>query len=180
MTEAVLGERSAAERLTDAFDQGFAVAARAVNPDVDALLGIAVRGEPYAVRLGEITALLADRRVVPLPGPSLELLGLTGVRGNVVPVYDLGALLGHAPLTVPGRYLLVAGTEHPVGLSFERFDGYVEVPRSEISLSREHEGRSHCREVARLGDKARAVILIHSILGTITERVAASRGTRER
>jgi chemotaxis signal transduction protein len=180
VTDAVLREGNAAQRLRDAFDQAFAVATRAADTDVDALLGIAVRGERYAVRLGEITALLADRRVVPLPGPSLELLGLTGVRGTVVPVYDLGAFLGNAPLGTPGRYLLVAGSEHPVGLSFERFDGYLEVPRSEISASSEQEARSHCREVAKMGEEARAVILIHSILRTITERVVAARETRER
>ena len=180
VTQETRPAESTAERLRRAFDETFSVATSAADTDVQGLLCLGVRGEPYAVRLGEVTALLADQKIVPLPGSSPELLGLTGVRGAVVPVYDLGGLLGLARASQPPRFLVVAGELQSVGLSFERFDGYARVQRSQISSAAADAARLHCREVARVGPEARAVVAVGSILDTITEKVAAMRATRER
>jgi chemotaxis signal transduction protein len=167
-------------RVRREFDESFARAPSVVPEAHDPFLKIVVHARPYAVRLVEIRGLLADRTVVPLPGPTPELLGLTAVRGAVVPVYDLGALLGHPPVAGVPRFLLLAGDAEPVGLGFDRFDGYALVARSRLSAPRAESARSHCGEVADFGDEARPVVSIPSIQGTITERVAAMRPTRER
>lgn len=87
--------------LRDDFDLSFARVRQA--PEVlgtDYLL-IRVVGEPYALRLAEVAALEADRAITPVPSEAPALLGVAGLRGALVAVFELAQLLGHAPASAP-------------------------------------------------------------------------------
>ena len=80
--------------LRDAFDRSFAQAPSTEAAAVENLLAIRVGAHPYALRMAEVSGLFADKKVTRLPSPVSELSGIAGLRGAVLPVYDLAMLLG--------------------------------------------------------------------------------------
>jgi chemotaxis signal transduction protein len=128
-------ERLAARltQLRTAFDQSFAKPTAGASARLEHVLAIRVGGRPYAVRLSEVAGVYTGWSVMPVPGPRPELLGIAGHRGELVPVYDLAALLGTGGDTAradggdAGRSrwtMLTVGTE-PVAFRFDRPDGHL-------------------------------------------------------
>lgn len=105
------------------FDAGFARAPQAAGAERAGMLAIRIGGQPYALRLAQIGGLHADRRIVALPSPAPALRGVTGFRGQVVPVYDLALLLGHARSAAP-RWLVQVRCADPLALAFDHFEAH--------------------------------------------------------
>lgn len=160
------GLAATAPDLRREFDRSFAhgVAERADR--LEDLLAIRIAGEAYALRLAEVRGLSVGRPVVPLPRPGPALMGLAGVRGAIVPVYDLARLLGCPPVAASPWLALAAGA--PVGFAFEAFEGQLRLPREAI-VEAEGEGwaRRQVREIARAADLARPVVHLPSVLADI-------------
>jgi chemotaxis signal transduction protein len=166
-----------ADELRQAFDRSFALAPN-TEADADAvenLLAVRVGSRPYVLRLAEVSGLFVDRKVTWLPSPVTELLGITGLRGTVLPVYDLGMLLG-CPRAAAPRWLLVAAAT-PVGLAFDGFDGYLSVqPDAIVPAFRAESRERHVREILQTG-VARPIIRLSSVLETIKNRSGHDRQT---
>jgi len=113
-------------RLRHDFDETFAK-----SPETQAIresfLGLGLRGDPYALRMTQIEGILAERSIVPLPTAIAAFAGLTAHRGSLIPVYDLGMLLGYAAATTLRWVVTVRVLEALVGLAFDRFDGHYRV-----------------------------------------------------
>jgi purine-binding chemotaxis protein CheW len=105
------------------FDAAFADPPPSAAEDFEDLLVIAVGDERYLLRLREIEGLYLDRAITPVPSPLPDLLGVTDFRGELVAVYDLGALLGY-PRTQSARYL-ARMPSRGVGFAFARFEGHL-------------------------------------------------------
>ncbi len=163
-----LAGRAAA--LRRAFDRSFAEAPSAGPTLMEDLLAIRVAGDPYAVRLAEISGLFADKRVTQLPGPLPELLGIAGFRGMIAPVYDLRALLGHPGGGAP-RWLVLAAAM-PVALAFDALDGHLRVPREAIVANADPGVRS---EVVSC-EVVRPIVDIPSLLETLARRAREAAG----
>jgi purine-binding chemotaxis protein CheW len=162
-----------ADALREAFDQSFA---RAPTAETGAaamvnLLAVRIGSRPYAVRLADVSGLFTDTRVTWLPGPTAMSRGLAGLRGTIVPVYDLGMLLGYPRAAAPRWLLVTAAT--PVGLAFEGFDGYLTVRRDAIvPEARAEAAERPVREILP-EDAGRSIIDLASILtaiGTLSGR----------
>jgi purine-binding chemotaxis protein CheW len=156
-----------ADELRLAFDRSFATAPSAENDtaSTENLLAVRVGSHPYALRLAEVSGLFADKKITWLPSPSAALRGIAGLRGTVIPVYDLGMLLGYPRAAAP-RWLLVTATT-PVGLSFDGFDGYLSVRRGAIVPEARVEAvERHVREVLH-AEVARPIIHLPSVLEAI-------------
>ncbi|MEU8818716.1 chemotaxis protein CheW [Actinoplanes sp. NPDC048796] len=119
------------EELRKDFDRSFADPVRSHDDEQVELLAIRAGGRPYAIRLSQTSGLHPDRPVTPLPGPQPALLGLAGFAGQVVPVYDLAALLGH-PVGERPRWLVLAGGDPALGLAFHDLDGHIRVANADI------------------------------------------------
>jgi len=122
---------SAAAELRVAFDRSFAESqvpelARRLD-----LLAIRVGEHGYALRLSELLAVHAERHVVRVPGPAPELMGLVGLRGLVVPVYDLRLLLGYPAGATP-RWLALARAASPFAVAFEALEAHLRVPERDV------------------------------------------------
>lgn len=128
---AALANQTAAE-LRAAFDRTFAEGALGSELELEDVLTLTLGLAGYAVRLAEVAGLYADRKLVPVPSARSELLGIMGLRGELVPVYDLGALLGHAPLNAP-RWFVIARAKGRVGFACAAADRLLRVARSEFS-----------------------------------------------
>lgn len=166
MTESPLSDRVADLRRT--FDHAFASPRRQAREEVDQLLTIRLGGQPCALKVREIAGLATGRRVIPLPSQRPEFLGIAGIRGVLVPVYSLAALLGYGQDAAPHRWLVQCGTEEPIGLAFEEFEGYLRAPRSAVYVaSRTEAARRHVKEMVRAGAMVRAVVDIASVVETV-------------
>ncbi len=123
-----------ASELRATFDAAFAKAHAAEPPPELDLLEIRVAEHGYALRLSQVLALHADRKLAPVPGPRPELLGLVGMRGVVAPVYDLRLLLGY-PATTPPRFVAQVRAPAPFAVAFELFERHLRVAESDVTLA---------------------------------------------
>jgi purine-binding chemotaxis protein CheW len=176
VSTAPLGARAAA--LRRAFDQSFSAPPAAVAAAREDLLAIRAGGEAYALRLAELAGVAAGRRITPLPTAVAGLRGLVGLRGRLVPVWDLAALLGHPAPEAP-RWLALVGGERSLGLAFEGFDGYLRVAREAIApdpaAPSVHGGdsareRALVREVVRLDAAVRPLVHLPAVVAAIETR----------
>jgi purine-binding chemotaxis protein CheW len=125
-----VSERTAA--LRRAFDESFARAPASRADGGERILRLRIGGDRYAVKLAEVAGFAAARKIVPLSSAITGALGLAGLRGALVPVYSLAALLGRVADDEPPRWFLLANAPEPVALAFARFDGYAEVAPDEL------------------------------------------------
>lgn len=174
MSEAL---RDRAAELARLFDDSFT--RPVVTADRDAafedLLGLRVANQDYAALLSGVFGLLPAQRIVPLPGPLPELLGIVGLRGKVVPTYSLAALLGHAPAAEPPTWVLLIAADPPLGLAFDAFSGYLRVPRADLVAGAPGGGaRLHVDRAVRIQGALRGIIELPSLARIITERSAAA------
>lgn len=153
-----------ARDLRDAFDSAFARLPETADDQRARLIAIRIGGEPHALRLHEIAGVFADRVISAVPSRSRALLGIAGVRGSVVPVFDLGALVGYPARGTKLRWLVIAARQR-VGFAFESFDGYFAVAPTAIVRARE--GSTHVDEVARVGDQLRPIVLLDSVIAAL-------------
>jgi purine-binding chemotaxis protein CheW len=171
-----LDDRAAAMRT--AFDLGFAQPRRVERLDSERLLALSVGGDPYALRMEDIASLAVDRRITPLPGPLPEFAGIVGLRGAILPVYDLALLLGY-PAAGRARWLAVLSAA-PVAVAFAAFEGYVVRPGGSITFDDAGSDSRHVRVVARATDFVRPVIAMASVVDAIRRRLPEADGHEER
>ena len=138
-------------------------------------------GDHYAIKVSEISGLVNDRKTVALPSPVPELLGVAGIRGGLVPVYSLAALLGYSQDPGRARWLALCGSEEPVGLAFSDFEGYLRVPVSQVYAA-EQKGvtRAYLKHVLCVADMVRAVVSIPYLVEMIKRRCDKNRVSKER
>lgn len=156
------------------FDLSFTQAPRMETESFQNMLAIRIGDDPYAIRVAELAGLHADRRIMPLPTPMPELLGVTGFRGQIAPVYDLATLLGYArqPST---RWLLLLQQREPVALAFDTFEMHFAVAQQEIiseqaAMPAGTEARQHLYGAARSDDTVRPIIHLQSLVEDIQRR----------
>jgi chemotaxis signal transduction protein len=156
--------------LRDAFDHSFAEPLPPGPPLLVDLLAIRVGAEPYALRLGEVAGLYADRKITPVPGGTPALLGIAGFRGVIVPVYDLQLLLGD-PAVETVRWLAMAA-EETVAFAFAAQEGQLRVAPETIVLQQSDDpSRPHVREFVRLADSVCPVIDLSSVLEAVRRQM---------
>jgi chemotaxis signal transduction protein len=161
-----------AAELRNAFDRARAVpSATAAVERIENLLAIRVSGDAFAIRLSEISGLATDRKIVAFPSPIPELLGLAAVRGRLIPVYSLAALLGYSANTGQGRWLALCGTEEPVGLAINDLEGYLRVPFTRVYTAEQNDDVSaHVKHVVRAADMVRDIVSIPLLIEVIQRR----------
>jgi CheW-like domain len=96
------------------FDHAFALPLDAQAAPQVKILAIGVRGQPFSVSLLQLRAVHRCPKITAIPSAVPELIGVAGIRGVLIPVYDLGALIGLPPLA----------QDHSVGLAFDEFQGH--------------------------------------------------------
>lgn len=169
-----------AEALRREFDASFARTPAAEAEAAEDLLALRVAGAPYAIRVREIRGVAAARKVVPLPTRLPELLGLTGMRGELIPVYSLAALLGYARDAGPPRWLAFGGGRGLVALAFDAVDGHLRVSPSDLHAAAETgPGRAHVPEIVRIGAEARPLIRVSSVLEDLSQRIGRAQPAQE-
>lgn len=158
--------------LRSVFDRARAVPFSSVREEqAEDLLAIRISGDPYAIRVSEISGLATDKKIVAFPSPISELLGIAGIRGALVPVYSLAMLLGYNAETERTRWLVSCGAEDSVALAFSDFEGYLRMSGAQLHAAEQKDVvRTQIQQVARGTDIVRAVVNIPTIRKTIQRR----------
>lgn len=142
------------------FDRSFALAPKAPSAGSENLLAIRAGGAAYAIRLAEIGGLHADRAILALPTSLPELLGVTSLRGQIVPVYDLASLLGAPRPHCPRWMVLVHGRE-PLALAFDTFEVHLTATAQQLM-----------GDAVQLAEGARPIIDMRALIDDIERRAA--------
>jgi chemotaxis signal transduction protein len=157
-----------AEQLRRAFDAAFADPAAAARRDLVSLLGLRVGGERVAVRVLETAGLVQARKIVPVPSRRAELLGVSGLRGAVVPIYALSRLLGRPDDGEP-RWVVLSGGEERVGLAVAALDRHLLVSVQDLAPAPGGDDpRAHVRELAAVGRDRIPVLNVSALVRSIT------------
>lgn len=166
--------------LREAFDASFATPAHRGDIDQQDMLAIRVGSGQFAVRVSELAGVHACRKIVPLPGEVLGLLGIVGIRGRLVAAYRLADLVGAGPPEGQMRWLLVCATDNQVGLVIESLDAYLRVPTASVHSALGEDGISeHVREVLQYNGVDRGVLSVSSVLTSIARRARALPSPKE-
>ncbi len=161
--------------LKEEFDHSFSLPVRAAGSDTEDMLAVRARSR-YALRIREIGGLWGMRKILPMPGAPAAFLGLCGIRGLVVPVWDLGALLGHESAHGEQRWLIGGPGAAPWALACEEFEGYFRVPRAEVHTAAGGTG-AFSEESCPLGGISRPVLRLQQVLEAV-RRISPSSLTR--
>lgn len=165
------------------FDDGFAVRRKPSAAPGEDLLFALVNGRRYAMRVAELRGVHPARRIMPIPSVDRALLGIVGIRGQLIAAYDVGALLGFTDGHGDHGWLVTCGSSDVViALAFERFVGSARVAASDLYVPDGSEGLpTHVARVARTPAGTACVIDIGSIIESVTgmrDRGAGSQGDR--
>jgi purine-binding chemotaxis protein CheW len=169
-----VAERDRVAELRHAFDRSFADVPSLDTTAFEDLLDVRFGTAQYALRVREISGLIADVRITPIPTPISELLGIAGIRASILPVYDLGAMLGHPAESKP-RWMAIAAGDAPVGLAFARFERHLRVRADAIVAAGRFDAPRHMRQVVLLKAGVRPIVSVAAVLETIANRVRTVR-----
>jgi len=164
--------------LRRAFDEAFAAPVVDQPEDRATLIAIRVAGQPFALRATEISAVAKRRRIVPVPSRVPELLGLAGIRGAPVPVYDLATILGLSRANEP-QWFVLTQREAQLALAVDEIEGLIEVRKTKLFADDTSPSGGHVRQLARMGAETRAVIDITAVVETIRQHASSSEPARE-
>lgn len=155
--------------LREQFDSAFA---RAPQPPASAshsMLALRVGADPYAMRLDQVAGLYADRTILALPTAVPSLLGVTGFRGQVVPVHDLAVLLGHVR-TAPPRWLVLVRGALPLALAFDQFESHFSVDPAQLIEASQGAGPVPLRDAVHAAQALRPIIPLASVCDGIARQ----------
>lgn len=170
-------ERRLAELKAD-FDASFARPASLADTRSEVLLCMRTGGTAVAVPLGKLAGLHALPRVVSLPGSPAGLLGVAGLRGQLVAVHDLAARLG-LPSDEQPRWLMVCGGELHVGLAVGGFEGQLRVAPEQFQPYPDAAPRPYLKAaVLRPGESPLPLLDVDSLVRDLLAGAMAPRDSR--
>jgi chemotaxis signal transduction protein len=158
------------EQLRADFDRAFTEPTDTLGSAQESMLAITVAGQRMAVRTNELSGFQLSRRIMPLPHQLPHLLGVSGIRGRVVPVFDLARLLNSDPKEEQLRWVAVCGGDQPLGLAFAVFEGHLRASREDIHQVVEGNQNRCLPETIWTGGVLRFVLKIPSVLDELHQR----------
>ena len=172
-------EARAAEAIRAAFDQSFSEPIASRLDDTDDVLRIGVAGEGYAVTLSEIAGLYLKPSIVAVPSPLVEFLGVTALRSQIVPVYDLAGLLGLPGSTGPVRWLLLARASVLVAFAVDSVEGHLRVARTSILPRQGQDVSAQVPATLRTPHGSRGIVSVPALLQELQVRIRSSGTSKE-
>ncbi len=129
------------------------------------LLSFNLSGEEYAVMVENVREVLKTRDLTRVPNAPDYILGVTSLRGTMLPVMDLCSRLGltQAERTDKARIIVVSPDEEDVGFVVDRVHSVIRVRPDAIKPAPEHveHGAEFLRGIVRVGDKLYIVLDLH-------------------
>lgn len=136
--------------------------------DVAELLTFWIDSEEFAIDIQAIQQILKVPAITPVPRTPKQILGITSLRGIIVPVVDLRSFLGIASResTRESRVLVLRAEGDPIGLLVDRVSSVQRLDRNTIeAIPRTMiRGASDALEgVGRLDDRLLIILELQSV-----------------
>jgi chemotaxis signal transduction protein len=154
--------------LRSAFDRTFQLPYQLKTKDVEPMIAFRTAGTALAVRVQHITGVMKRTVILPVPSIVPELLGVAAVRGGLVPVFNLAALLELPPSGEPQWFMLM-NRQMPVVFAFDGLEGRIEVERAHVYADETSSPRKHIHQLAEVGSVVRAVIDVSGLMESIRQ-----------
>lgn len=167
-----------ARALREAFDTSFSLPRLAGATGAEDLLAIRVGGDAYAMRLRDIGGIVARPTVMPVPAAAPGVLGIAGVRGEIVPVYRLADFLGYVDDPDQSAWMALCSGEQAVALCFSQLEGLLRLPTAALHpggdrLTAHAPRGAYLTELATTETGARPIVAVPLIVAAIRDRRAA-------
>jgi chemotaxis signal transduction protein len=156
------------QSLKSSFDEIFAQPYSEAHEQTEDFLAIRIAGDPFAIRLNEVSGLMNNKKVVPLPSNAPGILGVAGIRNEPVPVYSLAALLGYSQEKGLATWLILHGTRELIALACSDFEGHLRIPSPQAQpVAPEDTRPQHLRNIVKSNGQAYAVISLPTLVEAI-------------
>jgi chemotaxis signal transduction protein len=162
-----VSDRSAVEKLRREFDAAFARPHERDAVSFAELLLIRASDRPLALHAGELRGIVECPPVTPVPSGARGCLGVTSVRGVLVGVYSLAALVDDAR-GGSHRWLAIAG-DGTLGFAFDELERYERVALDAIRRFPDSRPDAFARDVIEIAGESRAVVELAALVRTIAE-----------
>jgi len=140
----------------------------AAVPDIE-MLSFRLGSEEYAILVNDVHEVLKTRDLTPVPNTPDYLLGVTSLRGTMLPVIDLCIRLNIASggRDDKSRIIVVGLGDEDVGLIVDRVTGVIRVTQDAVKPSPEHieQGAEFLRGIVRKNDKLYIVLDLQKTAG---------------
>lgn len=133
------------------------------------MLSFRLGSEEYAVMVSEVKEVLKKRELTPVPNAPAHILGVTALRGPILPVIDLCRRMGipAADRDEKSRILVLNLNDEDAGIVVDRVTGVVRIhPESVRPVPDTLEGGGEfLKGIARKGDRMYILLDIEKALG---------------
>jgi len=133
------------------------------------LLSFRLGGEEYAVTVDDVREVLNLRDLTPVPNTPAYVLGVTSLRGAMLPVVDLCKRLGLTPgvRDDKSRIIVVNPDEEDVGLIVDRVTGVLRIMPDAVKPAPENveQGAEFLRGIVRRDDKLYILLDLQKAVG---------------
>ena len=160
---------SVAHEAADAAGHADAEAAEEAPVREIELLSFRLGGEEYAVTVDDVREVLNLRDLTPVPNTPGYVLGVTSLRGAMLPVVDLCKRLGLTPgvRDDKSRIIVVNPDEEDVGLIVDRVTGVLRIMPDAVKPAPENvePGAEFLRGIVRRDDKLYILLDLQKAVG---------------
>ncbi len=160
---------SVAHEAADAAGHADAEAAEEAPVREIELLSFRLGGEEYAVTVDDVREVLNLRDLTPVPNTPGYVLGVTSLRGAMLPVVDLCKRLGLTPgvRDDKSRIIVVNPDEEDVGLIVDRVTGVLRIMPDAVKPAPENveQGAEFLRGIVRRDDKLYILLDLQKAVG---------------
>jgi purine-binding chemotaxis protein CheW len=134
------------------------------------LLSFRLGGEEYAVMVEDVREVLKVVQLTMVPNTPDYILGVTSLRGTMLPIIDLCKRFGLAPgaKDEKSRIVVVSSFNEYVGLLVDRVTGVFRILPEEIKQAPENveQGAEFLRGIVRKGDRLYILLDLDKAVGT--------------
>jgi purine-binding chemotaxis protein CheW len=104
--------------------------------DIVEILTFSLLKEEFALRVSQLEEILRPQRTTMVPKMPEYLMGITSLRGKIIPVVDLKTKLSltdkPSDINHRGKILIIKGPKGPIGAAIDKVIGVVRIAKSEI------------------------------------------------
>jgi len=133
------------------------------------MLSFRLGSEEYVLPVDEVQEVLKSRELTMVPNSPPHVLGVTSIRGTVLPVLDLGRRLGLPPATrdEKARIIIISPDDEDAGILVDRVTGVVRISPDAVRPAPEtiEQGAEFLKGIARKDDRLYILLDLHKAVG---------------